>query len=173
MCQRSYMTSVFHPLLSPMLLKLSSSPFHRWGSWAYMASRWCGQDELHTLSCSPLVSQRLRYHDLKDPPTLWSLNIKALPEAFANSQELSLSHIQSLQSLNCKETLSSKTLPWRWHEEEEGGTYITKLPSKHLKKCLRKFSVYCEVKALVSHVQLFVIPWTIAHQAPLSMEFSR
>ena len=26
---------------------------------------------------------------------------------------------------------------------------------------------------LVSHVQLFVIPQTIAHQAPLSMEFSR
>ena len=24
-----------------------------------------------------------------------------------------------------------------------------------------------------SHVQIFVIPWTIAHQAPLSMEFSR
>ena len=28
------------------------------------------------------------------------------------------------------------------------------------------------VKSL-SHVRLFVIPWTIAHQAPLSMEFSR
>ena len=26
---------------------------------------------------------------------------------------------------------------------------------------------------LVSHVQLFVALWTIAHQAPLSMEFSR
>ena len=25
----------------------------------------------------------------------------------------------------------------------------------------------------ISHVQLFAIPWTIAHQAPLSMEFSR
>ena len=24
-----------------------------------------------------------------------------------------------------------------------------------------------------SHVQLFVIPWTVAHQAPLSMGFSR
>ena len=29
-----------------------------------------------------------------------------------------------------------------------------------------------EVKSL-SHVQLFVTPWTVAHQAPLSMEFSR
>ena len=30
-------------------------------------------------------------------------------------------------------------------------------------------SVVCQ---LFSHVQLFVTPWTIAHQAPLSMEFS-
>ena len=27
--------------------------------------------------------------------------------------------------------------------------------------------------SLFSHVQLFVIPWTVAHQAPLSMGFSR
>ena len=26
---------------------------------------------------------------------------------------------------------------------------------------------------LLSHVQLFVTPWTVAHQAPLSMEISR
>ena len=26
---------------------------------------------------------------------------------------------------------------------------------------------------MLSHVQLFATPWTIAHQAPLSMEFSR
>ena len=26
---------------------------------------------------------------------------------------------------------------------------------------------------LLSHVQLFVTPWTVDHQAPLSMEFSR
>ena len=26
---------------------------------------------------------------------------------------------------------------------------------------------------LLSHVPLFVIPWTVAHQMPLSMEFSR
>ena len=25
----------------------------------------------------------------------------------------------------------------------------------------------------LSHVRLFVTPWTVAHQAPLSMEFSR
>ena len=26
---------------------------------------------------------------------------------------------------------------------------------------------------MLSHVQLFVAPWTVAHQVPLSMEFSR
>ena len=26
---------------------------------------------------------------------------------------------------------------------------------------------------LLSHARLFVTPWTVAHQAPLSMEFSR
>ena len=26
---------------------------------------------------------------------------------------------------------------------------------------------------LLSHVRLFVTPWTVAHQAPLSMGFSR
>ena len=31
---------------------------------------------------------------------------------------------------------------------------------------------YSEVK-LLSHVQLFATPWTVAHQAPQSMEFSR
>ena len=25
----------------------------------------------------------------------------------------------------------------------------------------------------LSHIQLFLTPWTVAHQAPLSMEFSR
>ena len=30
----------------------------------------------------------------------------------------------------------------------------------------------CEVKFL-SHVQLFVAPWTVAYKAPLSMDFSR
>ena len=34
--------------------------------------------------------------------------------------------------------------------------------------------VYIHVKLkLLSHVRLFVIPWTVAYQAPQSMEFSR
>ena len=31
----------------------------------------------------------------------------------------------------------------------------------------------CMHAQLLSHVQLFVTPWTVAHQALLSMEFSR
>ena len=30
-----------------------------------------------------------------------------------------------------------------------------------------------QVAGTLSHAQLFVTPWTVAHQAPLSMEFSR
>ena len=29
------------------------------------------------------------------------------------------------------------------------------------------------MKVSLSYIQLFVTPWTVAHQAPLSMEFSR
>ena len=35
-----------------------------------------------------------------------------------------------------------------------------------------KFYVLCEVKSL-SRVRLFVTPWTVAYQAPQSVEFSR
>ena len=31
----------------------------------------------------------------------------------------------------------------------------------------------CVCTRLVNHAGLFVIPWTVAHQAPLSMEFSK
>ena len=34
-------------------------------------------------------------------------------------------------------------------------------------------NINLKVKVLLSHVQLFVTPWTVARQAPLSMEFSR
>ena len=33
--------------------------------------------------------------------------------------------------------------------------------------------MYVCVCLLLSHVQLFAMPWTVAHQAPLSMGFSR
>ena len=41
---------------------------------------------------------------------------------------------------------------------------------QRLIKCLRLLKV--KVKSL-SHVQLFATPWTVAYQAPPSMEFSR
>ena len=34
-------------------------------------------------------------------------------------------------------------------------------------------NINLKVKVLLSHVQLFVTPWTVARQAPLSMELSR
>ena len=34
------------------------------------------------------------------------------------------------------------------------------------------FILLCACESL-NHVQLFPIPWTVGHQAPLSMEFSR
>ena len=34
-------------------------------------------------------------------------------------------------------------------------------------------NIVCVCACVLSHVQLFVTPWTVAHQAPLSMGFSR
>ena len=31
----------------------------------------------------------------------------------------------------------------------------------------------CVVTCMLNHVQLFANPWTVAHQVPLSLEFSR
>ena len=36
----------------------------------------------------------------------------------------------------------------------------------------RTLTILCNV-CMLSHVRLFVTPWTVAHQAPLSMGFSR
>ena len=37
----------------------------------------------------------------------------------------------------------------------------------------RHTAEYCAVLSHYNHVRPFVVPWTIAHQAPLSMGFSR
>ena len=44
--------------------------------------------------------------------------------------------------------------------------------AKHLEKYYRGV-VLLLLLSRISHVQLFVTPWTTAHQAPLSMGFSR
>ena len=49
---------------------------------------------------------------------------------------------------------------------------IFKLKLKKVGKTNRPFKVKVKVKSL-SHVRLFVTPWTVAYQAPLSMGFSR
>ena len=45
--------------------------------------------------------------------------------------------------------------------------------SQALIKYSRNAFVYIYIVNLLSRVRLFVIPWTVAYQAPLSMEFSR
>ena len=44
--------------------------------------------------------------------------------------------------------------------------------SQHIKKQRHYFADKVKVK-LISRVQFFVTPWTVAHQAPLSVGFSR
>ena len=39
--------------------------------------------------------------------------------------------------------------------------------------CVRVCGVYAYVLGHFSHVQVLATLWTVAHQAPLSMEFSR
>ena len=39
--------------------------------------------------------------------------------------------------------------------------------------CLASLHIWGPLSIVLSHVQLFATPWTVAHQAPLSMEFSR
>ena len=39
--------------------------------------------------------------------------------------------------------------------------------------CHPAYVIYMQSVVLVSVVQLFATPWIVAHQAPLSMEFSR
>ena len=41
------------------------------------------------------------------------------------------------------------------------------------KTCEQSWSQWSVYAQLLSHVRLFGTPWTVAHQAPLSMEFSR
>ena len=38
---------------------------------------------------------------------------------------------------------------------------------------MNQLYIYTRVCCVLIHVQLFVIPWTVAHQVPLSMGFSR
>ena len=42
-----------------------------------------------------------------------------------------------------------------------------------VKRCGQEISKTCVLCCVLSHVQLFLTPWTVAHLAPLSMGFSR
>ena len=50
-------------------------------------------------------------------------------------------------------------------------TYFLSSPTINIWGCT--VSIYESMRVLVTQLCLFVTPWTIAHQAPLLMEFSR
>ena len=51
------------------------------------------------------------------------------------------------------------------------------VPDPIMEKQQRTLSLFCKNSFVcacsLSHVPLFAVPWTVAHQAPLPMEFSR
>ena len=47
------------------------------------------------------------------------------------------------------------------------------LTCMHLYNKINVFVCVCVCVCALSHVQLFVTPWTVAHQAPLSVGFFR
>ena len=54
--------------------------------------------------------------------------------------------------------------------------YLPQLGKKHLAVAVElslRIMDLCQRMFMLIHVQLFETPWTIAHQAPLSMGFSR
>ena len=55
-------------------------------------------------------------------------------------------------------------------EKDEAEIRVMHLQTKEIP---RYTNIYIWKWKLFSHVQLFVIPWTVPYQAPLSMEFSR
>ena len=68
---------------------------------------------------------------------------------------------------------------WATGEAFPGGALILPFKTSHLDPCLQNthskyLPYYWKWKCQsLSHVQLFVTPWTVAHQAPLFMGFSR
>ena len=63
-------------------------------------------------------------------------------------------------------------LPGEFHWQRSLASYTTKRPTLHKHQQTGKF-MCCAVLSRFSHVWLFASLWTIAHQAPMSMGFSR
>ena len=59
----------------------------------------------------------------------------------------------------------------RWNPEEH--SHLRSRQRRNLLGNLKKCLLFPVHRWMLSCVQLFATPWTIAHQAPLSMEFSR
>ena len=59
----------------------------------------------------------------------------------------------------------------RWNPEEH--SHLRSRQRRNLLRNPKKCLLFPVHRRMLSCVQLFATPWTIAHQAPLSMEFSR
>ena len=66
----------------------------------------------------------------------------------------------------CQGHLIPRSL-YRWEVTPQSGGMIYQIPQQYGSSVRTLHCVAC----MLSHVQLFATPWTIAHQAPLSMDF--
>ena len=71
--------------------------------------------------------------------------------------------------------IHSSILAWRIPRTEEPGGATIHMFSKHWTqlKQLSMHNLQCRQIQLLSHVQLFATPWTVARHSPLSMGFPR
>ena len=88
---------------------------------------------------------------------------KCQPEGGLTAQEL---HNSSASPLRSERAMGVKT----WPTKRMDLHHFKEVPVKRCGQEISKTYVFC---CVLSHVQLFLTPWTIAHLAPLSMEFSR
>ena len=65
--------------------------------------------------------------------------------------------------------IHSSTIAWKIPWTEEPGRLQSMVPQK----VRHDWATFLYVLSRFSHVQLFVTPWTVAHQCPLSMRFPR
>ena len=63
--------------------------------------------------------------------------------------------------------------PWRWPAKSIRQLAFSLITLACLSASDVIYALICAHVCVLSHVRLFVTPWSVAQQAPLSMEFSR
>ena len=102
-------------------------------------------------------------------PTLVAQAVKNLP-AVQKTWVRSLGREDPLEK---EMATHSSILAWRTPGTEEPGGLHTVHGVAKSQTRLKQLSFTFSSVQLLSHVPFFVTPWTVAHQVPLSMEFSR